>query len=114
MSVQYSKDFGKVIKALASGEAARIIAPIANELTTKIKSATPTLSGETRDSIVNVQHSKWGYTILTPLKKAVFIEYGTEDTPPFAMFRKTFDSNAVSMSSRLEKDFKLLVENTAK
>jgi hypothetical protein len=112
MSIQYNKNFGKVIKSLISGRAAEIIAPIAAALTSDIKAATPTLTGETRDSIKSHQHSKFGHTISTTLEKARHIEYGTEDTLAVGMFRKTFDSKAVSMAKRLETDFKTLVEQT--
>ena len=76
MSVQYSSNFGKVKRSLVNGEAAAIIAPVVPDLTDKIKAATPTLTGETRESIKNVQHSKFGWTIYTDLEKAIFIEFG--------------------------------------
>ncbi len=112
MSVVYKSNTKKVIAAMINGNAAAtIIAPVALDLNSKIKAVTPTLTGETRDSIKATQHSKFGYTIATNLIKAIYIEYGTEDTPAFGMFRKTFDSNAVAMAKRLETDFKALVEN---
>lgn len=113
MAVNYKKNFGKVIKSLASGKAAEIIAPEANALTEKIRAATPTLTGETRKSITSRQHSKWGHTISTPLEKARHIEFGTEDTPRFAMFRKTFDQNADIIARSLEKKFKSHIESIA-
>ena len=114
MSVQYNSRIRNIIRTLVNGEAAVICAPVVSELTDKIKAATPTLTGETFDSIVNVQHSKFGWTILTDLEKAVYLEYGTEDTPTFGMFRKTFNANAVSMAKRLEDDFKKHIEANAK
>ena len=114
MSVQYSSNFGKVKRSLVNGEAAAIIAPVVSDLTDKIKAATPTLTGETRDSIKNLQHSKFGWTIYTDVEKAIFIEFGTEDTPTFAMFRRSFDANAVSYAKRLEQDFKSHIEANAK
>lgn len=113
MSVAYKKNFGKVIRSLASGKAAEIIAPEATALAEKIRAATPTLTGETRKSITSRTHSKWGHTISTPLEKAVYIEYGTEDTPAFAMFRKTFDQNADTIARSLEQKFKSHIESIA-
>lgn len=114
MSVRYNKKFGNVIKALVDGGAAAIIKPIAADLTSKIQAATPTLTGETRASITNKQHSKFGYTIYTPLEKARHIEFGTEDTPANHMFAATFDRNAVSMANKLEGEFKSLVEKVSR
>jgi HK97 gp10 family phage protein len=113
MSVSYRKSFGKVMQSLVSGAAADIIAPVAADLRDKIKAATPTLTGETRDSITSEKHSKFGHTIKTSLDKAIYIEYGTEDTPKFSMFGKTFDQNAVNMANKLEKDFKAHIEKVA-
>jgi len=113
MSVSYKKNFGKVIKSLASGKAAEIIAPEAASLAEKIRAATPSLTGETRQSITSRQHSKWGHTISTPLVKAIYIEYGTEDTPKYAMFRKTFDQNADIIARSLEKKFQSHIESIA-
>lgn len=113
MAVNYKKNFGKVIKSLASGKAAEIIAPEATSLAEKIRSATPTLTGETRKSITSKAHSKWGHTISTPLEKAIYIEYGTEDTPKYGMFRKTFDQNADSIARSLEQKFKSHIESIA-
>lgn len=113
MSVSYRKNFGKVMKSLVSGVAADIIAPVAADLRDKIKAATPTLTGETRDSIKSEQHSKFGHTVKTPLDKAIYLEYGTEDTPRFSMFGKTFDQNAVNMANKLEKDFKSHIEKVS-
>jgi len=112
MSFTYRSNIGKVMKSLVNGEAAAIIAPVVSDLTAQIKAATPTLTGETRDSISNRQHSKFGFTIFSKLDKAVYIEYGTEDTPRFAMFGKTFDQNAVQMANKLEKDFRSHLEKT--
>lgn len=114
MSVAFKNNFQKVIKKLVDGSAAAIIKPYADDLTSKIKAATPVLSGETRNSITTKQHSKFGHTISTDLIKARHIERGTEDTPAFSMFRKTFDKNAVNMARNLEKDFKKLIETAAK
>lgn len=114
MSVTYKSNFGKAIKSLVNGEAAAIIAPVVSDLTEKIRAATPTLTGETRDSIKNVQHSKFGWTIYTPLEKAVYLEYGTEDTPTFSMFRTPFEQNAVSYAKQLEQAFKTHIEANAK
>ena len=114
MSVAFKNNFGKVMKRLVDGSAAAVIKPYADDLTKKIKAATPVKTGETQKSITSRQHSKFGHTISSDLLKARFIEIGTEDTPTFAMFRKTFDQNAVTMSRNLEKDFKALIENAAK
>jgi hypothetical protein len=113
MSVEYKKGFGKVIKSMVDGSAAKIIAPIAQALASDIKAVTPVLTGETQASITTRQHSKFGYTIYTPLKKAIFIEFGTEDTPAAKMFRATFDTQAISIATQLEKEFKSLVENVS-
>lgn len=110
MPVTYSKKMSAIRKSLVDGTAAAIIAPVAAALTSDIRAATPTLTGETRDSIKSVQHSKFGHTIYTPLKKAIYIEYGTEDTPVYGMFRKTFDTQAVKLAKRLENDFKAHIE----
>jgi hypothetical protein len=110
MSVTYKNRTQQIIRSLVSGRAAEIIAPVAVALREQIRAATPTLTGETRDSIASVQHSKFGHTIYTPLLKAVYIEYGTEDTEAFMMFRKTFDQNADKMAKRLEDDFKSHIE----
>jgi len=114
MSVTYKSNFGKVKRSLVNGEAAAIIAPVVSDLTEKIRAATPTLTGETRDSVKNRQHSKFGWTIYTDLKKAIFLEYGTEDTPTFAMFRTPFNQNAVSYAKQLEQAFKTHIEANAK
>lgn len=111
MSVKYQKSFGKVKKQLIDGSAAAIIAPYAAQLVALIKAATPTLTGETRDSITSKAHSKFGHTIFTELLKAIYLEYGTEDTPTFAMFRKTFETNADSIAKSLERDFKTKIES---
>lgn len=114
MSVTYRSNIGKVMKSLVNGQAAAIIAPVVSDLTDKIKAATPVKTGETLASIKNRQHSKFGYTIYSDLEKARHLEYGTEDTPTFAMFRGPFERNAVSYAKRLEQDFKAHIEANAK
>lgn len=113
-SVTYKSNFGKVIKSLVDGTAANIIAPVADNLTAKIKTATPVLTGTTRDSISRMQHSKFGHTIKSEHPASRYIEFGTEDTPTFAMFRKTFDQNVISMAKELEEKFKKHIETAAK
>lgn len=113
MSVTYKSNFTKVIRSLASGKAAEIIAPEAAALTSAIRAATPVLTGETAKSITSRKHSNWGHTISTPLEKAIYIEYGTEDTPAAGMFRKTFDQNADRIARTLEKNFKAHIETIA-
>lgn len=114
MGVVYKKSFDKVKSSLINGEAANIIAPYAAELVTMIKAATPTRTGETRDSITSRAHSKFGHTVFTDLIKAIYLEYGTEDTPTFAMFRSTFDKNAVRIAKALERDFKAHIEKSVR
>jgi hypothetical protein len=119
MAVDYKSKMPDIIRSLVNGTAADLIRPVADRLTTEIVAATPERDiypddydeVRTKDSIVREQHSKFGHTILTPLLKAVYIEYGTEDTPRFSMFRSTFDRNAVSMAKELENAFKNHIEN---
>lgn len=106
-------NFQKVIKSLINGEAAAIIGPVAEALADKIKTATPRLTGTLADSIKSAPHSKFGHTIKTAVPYAIFVEYGTEDTPAAASFRRTFDLNAVSMATELEKEFKNHIETAA-
>ena len=110
MSVQYNKNFQGFMKSLVSGKIADVIAPVAASLRDDIKADTPVLTGELRDSIISERHSNFGYTIKTPLEKAVYAEYGTEDTPTFAMFRKQFDRHAVSIAGKLEKDIQAVID----
>jgi len=118
MSVSYKSKLPQIMRSLVDGSAARLIQPVADRLTSQIVSATPEREVypddydevRTKDSIVRVQHSKFGHTILTPEKKAIYIEYGTDDTPTFAMFRRTFDRTAVSMAEELEQTFKDHIE----
>lgn len=110
----YKSNINKAIKALLDGSAAAIIEPVANSLKDKIKQATPVLTGKTRDSIETVQHSKFGQTIKTEQPGSVYIEFGTEDTPVFGMFRKTFDKNVVQISKKLEEDFRKHIEKNAR
>lgn len=112
--ITYKSNFGKIIKSLVDGTAANIIAPVAANLMFKIIAATPVKTGETQNSIQQRQHSKFGHTILSDVPKSRYIEFGTEDTPIFSMFRKTFDENAVSMSKELEDAFKSHIESLAK
>jgi hypothetical protein len=112
MAVIYHNNIIQIKKAISSGEVLATLAPVVTELTELIKAATPVLTGDMRDSIVNKPHSKYGWSIYTPLKKVIHIEYGTSDTPVFGMFRKSFDGNAVRMAKQLEADFKKLIEKT--
>ena len=96
------KDNSKKVLSNLDKEMNKKIKDSLQVLLNDIQAKTPVDTGKLRDSIKISQNKKEG-TVATDLDYAKFVEYGTKDTQPAAMFRKGMASAKNKIKSIMDK-----------
>jgi pectin methylesterase-like acyl-CoA thioesterase len=91
----------QAIKKLPIVQAA--IAVIGTDMEEHARADAPVDEGKYRDSI-HIEKEGEGVTLVADDDKAVYIEYGTEDTPTFAVLRRAVEAAGQELSPNREAE----------